>query len=742
MKPFLDTLMLASGRLEGFIIRLSWIKADNCFREYSLPHQSRPKFCIVPQCLQVAMKTRRGIILSLILLGIIAHVFALQGSFKTMDDEMTIVNNDRIKSLRHFKEILTESFFGGGTYYRPAVTLSHLLEYHLVGLNPFFYYLTNLLLHLGNSIVLFFIFQIFLKKDCLSFAAALLFAVHPLQGEAVSNIAGRSNLLCAFGYLTAFLFHVHYVEKKRPCDLVFAVIFFLLALLSKEPAVTLPAVFVCFEMWGHRQRKNASQTLFSREAVLRLLPYFLWTAGYLLLRRFLGIANMIFWPSLKMHVLGSATFLRGVMTYLRLFFLPVDLHFDRAVAYFTSFADTQLWATVLVMMTLIGVVWTFRRRWSRRVKFFFAWFWLTLLPTAQIVPLPAHAGYAALAEHFLYLPLAGLIAITVLVCSHVFRMAHSRGLVSWPVIRFMCAGFFVYFILIAIGQSVQSARELAMFEKSLRYNPRNTRVRISYALALAKVKLFQEAEGEFRKVLGAEPWDVRARIGLGKALCDQGKCLEAIDEYERITDAGSMNDLLQTNLSYTYEVVIAQYKNRIAREPRNAPLYYSLGIMYARLNRTGEAVAQYKKGVRLSPRERPLLYNLAAALETQGRFKEAVFYFRRVIALAEETGAGASAPGARGLTPSLLSARGGSALGGKEGGGGVGVTIGIPTLRRERRESVGTQHPAERTDALTEYSYQHLGYIYQRLGERHKAQKYFQKAGGMAANLKAPDSTR
>ena len=658
---------------------VQFLSPASFYCEYSLPHRTRSKSCAVAQSLRDALHTRRGIVLSLILFGLVAHVFALQGPFKTMDDEMEIVDNDHIKSLRHLKEIATESFFGAGTYYRPAVTFSHLLEYHLAGLNPCFYYLTNLLLHLGNSVVLFFIFEIFLKKRFLSFAAALLFAVHPLQWEVVSNIAGRSNLLCAFGYLTAFLFHVHYVVQKRQRYLLLGVAFFGLALFSKEPAVTLPAVLVCFELWGHPKRRAAGPALFKREVVFRLLPYFAGTAVYLLLRRFLGITTVIFWPSLKMQVLGVATFFRGVLTYLRLFFLPVDLHFDRATAYFTSSADPQLWATVLVMMTFVWIVGRSQRRWSRRVKFFFAWFWLTLLPMSQVIPLVAHVGYAAMAEHFLYLPLVGLSAVAVLVCSHVGRFLQRRRLVSRPVLRFVGTGIFTYFILIAIGQSVHSAQELAMFEKSLHYNPRNTRVRISYGLALAKARLFEQAEGEFRQVLEAEPWDVRARIGLGKTLCDQKRCLEAIGEYEKITDAGSMNDLLQRNLEYTYEIVIQQYKNRIAQEPYNPSLYYSLGIMYAKLNRTGEAVAQYKKGLRLSPRDRALLYNLAAALEAQGRLKEAVFYFRRVIALAEET------------------------------------------------------------DTLTEYSYQHLGHIYQKLGERSKARKYFQKTGKIPVFPQAPD---
>ena len=616
-----------------------------------------------------------GMVFALILCGLIAHGIALNGSFKTMDDELSIINNQNLRSFSSLGRIFAESFFNGDrTYYRPLVTFSFLLDYQIAGLNPFFYYLTNLLLHLANAILLFFTFNIFLKRKFLNFAAALLFVIHPIQWEAVANIAGRSILLCAFWQFTAFLLYLTYASRSRldPRRKVYyagALLAFALALLSKESAVVLPFLIAGYEYWMGRRRKGK---ILTAQAVERIIPFVAVAAGYLLLRKILGITNVAFWPSLQYLIFGVLTFLSSVLVYLRIFIFPVDLHFDRTTAYFTSFADLGLWLTLAAIVIFGSMAGHYHRQWSRRAKFLLFWFAATLLPVAQLIPLSAHAGYAATADHFFYIPSAGLFAFFVLAARTVFARAIRRRAVSRRSPPFFATAVFFYFLLFTVGQNLHAVHELSMFEKSLSYDPQNTRVRICYALALAKVGLFAPAEQEFRKVLAAEPWDTRARIGFAKSLCDQGKCLEAVFEYEAIPDAGNMQGLLEDNLKYTYDVVIRQYQKRLSDEPQNSQLHYSLGVMYAKTGRSREAVREYLQALRIEPRERATLYNLGSLLESGPQPEIAVVYFRKAISL------------------------------------------------------------GRRKDQLTEYAYRHLAKIYERRGQLRRARAYFQEAEKIA----------
>ena len=173
-------------------------------------------------------------ILLVVLLGFSAYSFMLGGTFKHLDDQASIINNDDIKSFSNTVKILKKPFFEEKYYYRPLVSLSFMAEYHLFGLNPFFYNLVNLLFHLATGIVVFFIVGRIFQDKAISFFVSLLFVIHPIHWEAVSNIAGRSIVLCAFFTMSAFLFYLQsLVKKSKKIFYGLSIICFVLSLLSK-----------------------------------------------------------------------------------------------------------------------------------------------------------------------------------------------------------------------------------------------------------------------------------------------------------------------------------------------------------------------------------------------------------------------------------------------------------------------------------------------------------------------------
>jgi tetratricopeptide (TPR) repeat protein len=201
------------------------------------------------------------------------------------------------------------------------------------------------------------------------------------------------------------------------------------------------------------------------------------------------------------------------------------------------------------------------------------------------------------------------------------------------VFSFCVAGFYIFFFLLTAQQAVYASQEIAMFERSLRFNPDNLRVRTSLGLALAKKELFAEAEEQFRRVLGADPLNARARIGLGKALCDQGRFWDGIREYEKIQDAGALEELLKDNLKFTYGILIQKYQALREREPRNPQVYYSLGVIYSKMNNPSEAIRHYEKSVELDPDFKNALFNLASSLEAAGDGERAAGYYQRMLQL-------------------------------------------------------------------------------------------------------------
>ena len=571
-------------------------------------------------------------------LTFLLYSFVLQSDFKTMDDQVSIVDNEHIKSFGHIDKIFTTSFFGGNAYYRPLVSLSFMLEYHFFGLNPLFYYLTNIFIHALAAFFGFLIMEAIFAQVSgfsaasrrLAFLIALLFAVHPVHWEAVSNIPGRAILLCGLFNLIAFYCFCLYRSRGRDKRFLFlSLACFASSLLSKESGIVLPLTLAAYLCWGEKESIRSLRIL-----TCVIIPYAFVAAGYLTVRHYLDITHLFYWRSVGESLLGLLAFLRSVITHLRIFVCPLDLHFDRMRPVFLSFTDIELILTVMFFAALGRIFFLLSQKCPRVIWFFAAWFWIELLPVSQfLVSIGVQPGYISTAEHFLYMPSWGMFALMVLGIEIVYEKNKTRRWISLLVFQSFVVAFYIFLAVMTIVQNIYSANEWAMFERTLRFNPKNTRIRTSLGLSYARYHLFPEAQKQFREVLAVDPLNTRARIGLGKSLCDQGHFWEGIQEYEKIQDPGNQKELLEKNLKLTYNILVLKYQDTIKREPANAKAYYSLGVIYSKENDITSAIAQYEKSVGLDPNFREALFNLASSLEVTDRRKEAPAYYERMLAL-------------------------------------------------------------------------------------------------------------
>lgn len=520
----------------------------------------------------------------LAVLVFIAYSFMLQGAFKSMDDHALIIDNENIRSFAGLGKTFSSSYFAGNSYYRPLILAGHTIEYHFWGLNPLYYYLTNMFVHIAVVGMVFLIAELLIGRRLTAFFVALLFAIHPIHWEQVSNVSGRAILLCAFFYLSAFWLFCLADRKKKMGLYALSAVCFVLALLCKESAVMLPVLLVVYKIAfspAPLVRRFAPANFFA------IVPFVVIDLAYVVLRKSLAMTNLFYWPSIPEAILGFLSFLRGTLTYLRLFIFPVDLHFDRARPVLLSFADPQVWMTVGFYAALVILLAKFWKRLSPVVLFFIVWFFVELFPVCQlIVSIGVQPGFISLAEHFLYTPSVGAFALMVLFFEWLKRYLKARNIVSAPIWSTSVAGLLVFLFLGTVQQNIYSSNEIAMFEQSVARYPYNVRVRNSLALAYAYNSKFDKAEEHFRKVIEIDPFDIRGRIGLAKALCDQGRYEEGIAQYEQIPPAaaGSMRKLLNTNLQLTYKILQKQYQNRLQLNPQDSEAQQRLEYINAQIH--------------------------------------------------------------------------------------------------------------------------------------------------------------
>ncbi|MFL6521051.1 MAG: tetratricopeptide repeat protein [Chthoniobacterales bacterium] len=475
--------------------------------------------------------TSRAACLLLILFCFAVHGPALHGHF-IWDDQTLIVRNPLIKSplllVENFRHFLFVDGFS--SHYRPIQSISFLLDYFLWKNNTLGFHLTNVLLHLGSAILLYFLLRLLLprllshsawrKRESFEAATALLIAlvwvVHPVHSAAVDYISGRADSL-AFLFATAgWLLFLRASESPRRSTR--RILYFLagisgeLSLLSREIALIW---FVMFA--GHLV--FLAPTLSRKRRVTALLCCLVLVGVYLSLRQLpelrSGPVPHSSW-SLDTRVM---LMLRAMGDYARLMFWPANLHMERTVFGNGRSANAgELNALAIggaALLVAFGCgCWRSGR--GRALRILGAtWFLLAILPVSNLVELNA-----TVAEHWLYLPSVGFL-LFLAGCVAELNERHKRFAVV-----FVCAGVFA-----ASGRGFVRSDDWAdpetFYRRTLAAGGNSIRLRTNLAQILLRRGDRELAETEYRNMLAETPDYPVARTGLAHILASEGKTSEA-----------------------------------------------------------------------------------------------------------------------------------------------------------------------------------------------------------------------
>jgi tetratricopeptide (TPR) repeat protein len=293
---------------------------------------------------------------------------------------------------------------GESGLYRPLTTLSYMLNYAVLGNgdHPAGYHWINFFLHAANVFVVFAIMLRLAGTLRIAFFVAMLWAVHPVLTESVTNIVGRADLLAGFGVLSGFLL---YLLNWR----VGLAIATALGVFSKESAVVLPAIIVVYELACGRRWRRMLEGLLATLVPIGLMLWQRWVvlssslpAEYPFVDN--PIAGAGFW-------VGRLTAVKVLGRYLWLAIWPAKLSSDYSYSEIPvvrgNLEDWVCWIAIAGALVLTAIFWK-----RNRLAFFFVVFaFLNVLPASNLLfPIGT-----MMAERLLYLPLAGLVAAVVVV---------------------------------------------------------------------------------------------------------------------------------------------------------------------------------------------------------------------------------------------------------------------------------------------------------------------------------------
>jgi len=591
------------------------------------------------------------------------------------DDDFQIVQNPYIRSFQHVKKIFTAnvwSFEGPAVsnYYRPMMTLGYLLCYKIFGLHPYGFHLVSLLLHALIVCLVFVLAERLTGDRRCAFVAGAIFALHPIHSESVAWIAAVTDLELTFFYLITFWL---FLALARPGGrlsgrrLAVVAATFILALLSKEQAMTLPALATVYE---HFYREDHSETS-TRQKLARYGVLWLVGAAYLLLRvYFLGMLVPVkrLGQVTRWQIVLSATALVG--QYVWKLVWPVRLYAFYVFHPSTSPFDPRVLTGLAVLLALAALFWVYWRSPERNVRFAsFAilWFLATLAPV-----LNAHwMGENVFTERYLYLPSVGVAWLVGLGATKLWsRTAASPAprralaLVAVTVGMLYAARIVIRdrdwkndivlytrtlevapqpLFYLNLGRALAGQgridEAIAQYSQALRINPDFPEAHYNLGHALAGQGKIDEAIAQYSQALRIEPDFTEAHINLGVALARQGRFDEAMAHYSQALRINPDSPAVHNNLGLALagqgriDEAIAQYSEALRINPDYPEAHYNLGLALARQGRIDEAIAQYFQALRINP-DYPVVHNnLGLALAGQGRIDEAMAQYSQALRL-------------------------------------------------------------------------------------------------------------
>jgi tetratricopeptide (TPR) repeat protein len=561
------------------------------------------------------------IIGAVLALAVLVYSNSVNNGFTNWDDGTNVYENTAIRDPgANIKTYFTKPLLA---MYTPLVYISYAIDYKIGGLDPRIYHLTNLLLHLANITLVFLIVRQFTQRVEIAVIVTLLFAIHPLNAGAVAPVSLRSSLLFSCFYLAAFYSYLLYLNSGfRSRYLVYTLLFFLMSLLSKSAAVTLP-VLLGLTDWYMRRR-------FDRRAILEKVPFFVFSVIF-------GILTILFREDAG-H-LGSTyvfTFLEriclvtyAIAFYLVKLFLPVHLSpyypYPDKVA---GMLPLEFYLSPLALLAIAGII-IWAKQFRRELVFGLIFFLVHVTLVLKFIPM----GGEMVCDRYMYLPGIGIFLILGWAYC---RVLEGRGAVRSKAGMALTALMVIAVLVFSVMSHIKIRAwkdSLTMYGDVLDKYPNLALAYDNRGSARAALKDYTGAIADYNRALELRPDFATVYANRAYIYQKMGNYKKALEDDTRAIQNNPRSDMAYNNRGFHLmlmgELESAERDISIALEinPKNIDALNSMAELFAARNDPETACKWLGKAVEKG-------YNDWNYLKTSGTYENirASVCFRRIIA--------------------------------------------------------------------------------------------------------------
>ncbi len=525
----------------------------------------------------------------------VAYIGTLWFPF-VFDDWLLIAGNPRVQAWRWVPKYFTADLWAGmpstpADYYRPLFLLWLRLNHAAFGLHPFGWHLTTVLVYVGAAVMIYALALRLTQRTWIAVFTGMAFALHPSHVETGAWICDSLDSLALIMFTGAFVCWLRYREKKSRAGLALSLLLYAAAMLTKEPAIVLPAIIAAYVwIWDGRERSPLTRAWRALRPALVFMPL---SVAYLLVRVWAlkGFSHPVEHPSLAQVLLTLPSVL---FFYLRMLFWPAGL----SAFYDTGYVDRPELHQFVI--PLIGTALFCAAAWyvvhklpeNKPAKFGLAWLLFTLLPALY---LPAFSASELVHDRYLYMASAGFflflgtaIAQAIIGAGTLLESPRLRAGVLLVVIAgLLCA---------TIIQQTYWSSDLLLYARGTKIAPNNGLPAMDLAAELVKRGQYDKAYPLLENLVRRLPTNPAVNY-------DFGLLQYRLHEYPR---------------AEFYLARAAAYDSSVPEA------HLMLGIVLTRLGKPDLGAEEIRKSIELVPEGKGLHGALSEALEAQQDFSGAL----------------------------------------------------------------------------------------------------------------------
>ncbi len=444
-------------------------------------------------------------------LTVAAHLQGLWGQFVEWDDTTLITRNVAIRSLsaHNLWVMFTQPT---AKQYCPLTWLSFAIDYQIWGRDPFGYHLTNLLLHVANTLLVLVLVRKILRGRCAyaattAFLTAAMFGIHPLHVESVAWATECKDMLFVFFYVLGLLSYLRWVDTRKPADYGVCFALFVASVLSKSTAVTFPAVLLLIDHFLAKRKAWGEKVPFFAVSLIISGVTFVCAAG--------GGGEAVAAPSV-IPLWARA----GLVGYCSLFYVWKFVWPTHLSAVYPVF-DEMHWnisvslGYLAAFVLVTALVFAVRRRW-RVLWPSWLFYLIALSPTIGLVPVGIHV----VADRYAHVALLGLMLPVSMMIARATEAARGAG--ARIALGGAIAAAFASLTLRAEARTETWANTETLFLNALQENPDCLPAHINLTFWYTERRDFTRAVQHGQRAIELAPEGIPGRKNLAYAYINQG----------------------------------------------------------------------------------------------------------------------------------------------------------------------------------------------------------------------------